>query len=307
MPPVDTSSKPSATRPRPRSARPVLSDTDRRARRGDGSAASARAPVDPTVPAVYRDAPASSSATARGSSRCSTALIRSWSDASSSPAGRDGLLGDDRPAVERLVDEMDRRAGDPRRPAPARRGPRVRRGTRAAATDGCSGSARGMPQGPPDRRSACSRRVRRRPARPPARVSATPSSAPPGMTAVSIPCSAAQSIAGHGRSANTRTIVPPSSPRAAAAWRACRFEPAPETPTAIRNLSVLTRSALPSRHRWYKPSVASPWTPSTSTGGAASVAWSPGDSAPAVRHVDQLYPHRVPAMPASRVASAQAG
>ena len=38
-------------------------------------------------------------------------------------------------------------------------------------------------------------------------------SSPPGTSAVSIPCSAAQSSAGQARSAKTRTISPPSSPR----------------------------------------------------------------------------------------------
>ncbi|HET9436275.1 MAG TPA: formyltransferase family protein [Candidatus Limnocylindrales bacterium] len=54
--------------------------------------------------------------------------------------------------------------------------------------------------------------------------------------AVAIPCSAAQAIASQARSAKTRPISAPSSPRVAAAWRARRFDPAPDTPTAIRPL-----------------------------------------------------------------------
>ena len=55
---------------------------------------------------------------------------------------------------------------------------------------------------------------------------------------MSIPCSAAQSSPGHARSANTRTTSPPSTPRSAAATSARRFDPVPETPTAIRPLTV---------------------------------------------------------------------
>ena len=91
VPPVETSSKPRATRPRPRSARPALSDTDSSARRGTGSARvgarRGRSPRGARRPA--RHAPASSSATARGSRRCSTAWIRACSASSSSP-GRTG-------------------------------------------------------------------------------------------------------------------------------------------------------------------------------------------------------------------------
>ena len=65
------------------------------------------------APAVDATAPASSSATARGSSRCSTALIRSCKASSSSP-GRIGTASwsDDRTAVERLVDDVNGAAGD---------------------------------------------------------------------------------------------------------------------------------------------------------------------------------------------------
>ena len=90
-----------------------------------------------------------------------------------------------------------------------------------------------------------------------------PSSSPPATRAVSIPCSAAQSSAGHARSAKTSTISPPSSPRAAAACSARRFEPAPDTPTAIR--PPLTRSTpahLPrsGRHRARRRRPTSPTT-----------------------------------------------
>ena len=107
-----------------------------------------------------------------------------------------------------------RAAAHPRRHAP--------RGTRAAATDACSGSGRRRPRGRPDRRSACSRRGRRHRGRRgsrrgsvAARLASSPSTGA-GISAVSIPCSTAQSRAGQGRSAKTRTIPPPSSPRTAA-------------------------------------------------------------------------------------------
>ena len=61
MPPVETSSKPSATRPRPSSARPVLSETDRRARRGtarrDSAVSTSSATVRPAPAAGDRDRP----------------------------------------------------------------------------------------------------------------------------------------------------------------------------------------------------------------------------------------------------------
>ena len=57
-------------------------------------------------------APASTSPTARGSKRCSTARIRSCRRLRV-VAGhhRDGLLGDDRAAIQGLVDEVDGAAG----------------------------------------------------------------------------------------------------------------------------------------------------------------------------------------------------
>ena len=86
VPPVETSSKPRATSARPNAASPVLSLADRSARLGVGRARSAaaasivvRRPSMATTPV-----PARSSATARGSNRCSAALIRSWSVVSSS-------------------------------------------------------------------------------------------------------------------------------------------------------------------------------------------------------------------------------
>ena len=75
----------------PSSTRPVLSDTDRRARRGRGTAASARSRSSRTCrpSAATESAPARSRPTARGSRRCSTARIRAWRVSSSSP-GRIG-------------------------------------------------------------------------------------------------------------------------------------------------------------------------------------------------------------------------
>ena len=71
-----------------------------------------------------------------------------------------------------------------------------------------------------------------------ASVSASVASSPPGSRIVSMPCSAAQSRPGHGRSANTSTTSPPRTPRSAAATSARRFDPVPDTPTAIRPLTA---------------------------------------------------------------------
>ena len=120
------------------STRPVLSETERSARRGSGAAPPRRSTsiVTRRPSAAIDRAPARSSATARGSSRCSTAWIRSWSVASSSPARiGDGLLGDDRAAVERRVDEVDGRAGDARR--------RAASASRTACAPGNAGSSDG--------------------------------------------------------------------------------------------------------------------------------------------------------------------
>ncbi len=114
VPPVDTSSKPARARPAANAASPVLSETDSSARRGAGTWSSARSrstrtcrPSGPTA-----SAPASMSATARGSRRCSTARIRAWSRLRVvAGQDRDRLLGHDRAAVERGIDEVDGAAG----------------------------------------------------------------------------------------------------------------------------------------------------------------------------------------------------
>ena len=76
---------------------------------------------------------------------------------------RDRLLGDDRAAIERLVHEVDRRAGD-RRPVrqrvPDGMGARERRQERRV---GVQDAVWVTPRAPVGRRSACSRRERRRP------------------------------------------------------------------------------------------------------------------------------------------------
>ena len=88
VPPVETSRNPRATRPRPKSTSPALSETDSSARRGTGIAASARTGSNDArrSPDATVSAPASSAATALGSSRCSTGWIRASSESSVSPA-----------------------------------------------------------------------------------------------------------------------------------------------------------------------------------------------------------------------------
>ncbi len=52
----------------------------------------------------------------------------------------------------------------------------------------------------------------------------------PGMIAVSNPACSAHSMAGHARSAKTRTIRAANAPRRIRAASACRLLPFPETP-----------------------------------------------------------------------------
>ena len=91
MPPVETSSKPRRTRPAPNSARPVLSETESRARRAHAIFAEATAESIQTVRPSFsiESAPARNRPTARGRRRYSTAWIRSNSDFSVS-LGRTG-------------------------------------------------------------------------------------------------------------------------------------------------------------------------------------------------------------------------
>ena len=112
MPPVETSSKPMGDEPVASSTRPVLSLTDRSARRGTGSSASARATSIVTCRPSVVTAPASMSATDPRQEpvldgldpRLEARLVVAGQD-------RDRLLGDDRAAVERRVDEVDGRPG----------------------------------------------------------------------------------------------------------------------------------------------------------------------------------------------------
>ena len=156
VPPVETSSKPRVDEAAARARR------GRSCRRPTGGPGAGRAAarlgavdVDRDVPPVRprrRPRRRASSATARGRRRCSTARIRSWSVASSSPAriataswatiGPPSSVSSTRWTVAPVtVDARGR----------ARRGPRARRGTPAGATGGCSGSGRRTrraPRGP---------------------------------------------------------------------------------------------------------------------------------------------------------------
>ena len=192
-------------------------------------------------------APARSSATTCGSSRCSTAWMRSRSARSSSP-GRTGTASwatigppSSVSSTRWIVTPVTRTPCASASPNGV--GTRERRQQRRMRVED---PARERLQRRVARPAACSRPGRRHPAAAPARVSASAASSPPSTSAVSIPCSAAQSSAGHARSAKTRTIGPPSSPRTAAAWSARRLEPVPDTPTAIRALTHATDSRRPS-------------------------------------------------------------
>ena len=160
---------------------PARTPPGRSCRRPRGARGAGRAATRPPPPRRSRragrrlatsTAPARSSATARGSSRCSTALIRSWSVASSSPGeDRDRLLGTigppssvsstrwtvapvtATPCGERVADRV---------------GARERRQERRVRVEDPAARTR---RAPPARRSACSRRGRRRPGAAPARAS----------------------------------------------------------------------------------------------------------------------------------------
>ena len=92
-----------------------MSETERSARRGTGSRASAAADVDRDVPAVGRDVDRPGEEQ-RDDPRQQPMLdgLDPLVERRLVVAGqdRDRLLGDDRAAVERLVDEVDGRAGD---------------------------------------------------------------------------------------------------------------------------------------------------------------------------------------------------
>ena len=240
VPPVLTSSQPRTTRPRPSSTRPVLSWTESSARRGTGMRASATA-VSRRVrraPAPTVSAPASRAATAAGSSRCSTGWIRSSSEASSS-SGRTGT------ASWATIGPPSSVASTRCTVTPVTATPAAR-ASRAPWSPGKDGSSDGwtLRIRPPNAASTAGPTSRRYPARTTTsgatatRVSASVASSPPGTRIVSIPCSAAQSSPGHGRSAKTSTTSPPRVPRPAAATSARRLDPLPETPTAILPLTL---------------------------------------------------------------------
>ena len=263
VPPVLTSSKPRATRPRPRSARPALSETESSARRGTGTLASAIAGSRRArrAPAGTPSAPARRFATAAGRSRCSTGWIRSRSPASSS-SWRTGTASCATIGPPSSV-ASTRWTVTPVTATPAASA------SRTAWRPGNDGSSDGWTlrirpsnaastAGPTSRRYPASTTTSGATAR---SVSARTASSPPGTRIVSIPCSAAQPSAGHSRSANTRTTSPPTAPRSAAATSARRFDPDPETPTAIRPLTGSTppprtacrRSRRPPRPRRRPP------------------------------------------------------
>ena len=109
VPPVQTSSNPRATRPAPSSARPALSDTDRSARRGTGSSSNAPARNDASAPIdrprqQRRDDRRQELVLGGVDPRQERRLIVAGED-------RNRLLGHDRAAVERRVDEVDGDAG----------------------------------------------------------------------------------------------------------------------------------------------------------------------------------------------------
>ena len=265
VPPVETSSKPRSTNPRPSSASPDLSLTDSRARRGVGNARSAAVTSTMVTRPSIGTAPARASATARGSSRCSIALIRPCSDASSSPGA--------------IVTASWRTIGPPSSVAsttwtvqPVTFTPWAS-ASRTAWLPGNDGSNDGwvLRMRPLNAASVAGPTMRMYPARTtrstPAAASASASTASafarsavasvdaggvpsPGSNAVSIPCSAAQASAGQSRSAKTRVTSPPSSRRRAAATSARRLLPAPDTPTATRPVMRRRGPSCPVARDW---------------------------------------------------------
>jgi hypothetical protein len=246
VPPVETSSKPRRTSPAPNSVRPVLSETERSARRGTGIVSAAFVASMRTVrpSGSIERAPARASPTALGSSRCSTAWIRSKSDSSVSP--------------ERTATESWSTTGPPSSESstkwtvtPVTFTPAAR-ASRTACPPGNDGSSAGWRfrirfgnaasvAGPTIRMyparttssGAIAVSVSARTRSSSARAASSPRGAA-GTSSVSIPCSTAQSSAGQSRSAKTSAISASSAPRSQTACRARRLLPAPETPTAIR-------------------------------------------------------------------------
>ena len=186
-------------------------------------------------------APEATSATARGRSLCSTAWIRVARLASSSP-GSTGTASWRRIGPPSSVSST-RWTVTPVTAAPwARASATAWAPGNAGRSDGCTLRTRpghvASTRGPTMRMYPASTTMSTSTA---ANVSASVASSPPGISAVSNPCSAAQSSAGHARSAKTRTTEPPRPPRSPAAASARRFEPVPETPTAIRAARLTQR------------------------------------------------------------------
>ena len=130
----------SPTSPAANAASPVLSDTDRSARRGRGTGRVRDGRIEPHGSAVRLDRQRPGQQQRHGprqqpvldgpDPRVERRRVVAGQHA-------DRFLGDDRPAVERRVDEMDRAAGDRH---PVRQGVvarRARPGTPAAATGAC--------------------------------------------------------------------------------------------------------------------------------------------------------------------------
>ena len=189
-------------------------------------------------------APASSSATARGSSRCSTALIRSWSVASSSPArDGDGLLRTIGPpssvssttwTVQPVTFAPCASASRTAWP------PGKRRQQRRMGVQDPAGERRERRRA---RRCACSPRARRRRLEPRQRRGERASASARAAGSVAARPGSERGLdpllrrPGERRARPIREdepTSPPSSPRRAAATSARRLLPAPETPTATR-------------------------------------------------------------------------
>ncbi len=198
VPPVETSSNPRATSPRPKSVRPVLSDTDRSARRGRGTAASARSRSRVTCrpSGATERAPARSRPTDRGRSRCSTARMRAWSASASSP-GRTATASCATMGPPSRVSST-KWIVQPVTVAPWSSASRTECAPgNAGSSDGCVFRMRSRNAA----RTRCPT-IRMYPARTTtstraaASASASAASSPPGTIAVSMPCSVAQSRAG---------------------------------------------------------------------------------------------------------------
>ena len=260
-------SRPARSRARrgrdPRSTSPVLSETDSSARRGTGTRASARARSTRHAPAIddqrvgqeQRDGPRQQPVLDGADPVVEGRHVVAGQD-------RHGLLRDDRPTVERRVDEVDRAAGHGRAVRQRVRDGMAARERRQQRRVRVEDPSRRTPPGPPARRSACTRPARprrrrrprasrrasrrRRPGRAPSRSPAPPPSRAPGRR-------------DRRRRGRSRRRAPRDRPPAASARR---FEPAPDTPTAIRPLNRRPRAAprRSGRRRPPRSSITSPTT-----------------------------------------------